>query len=65
MLDFELSFRSAFVILRVGQGSLGRARRVLSCAAGHETSKLEVDASYTRPKNVGMLSSAISALKRA
>ena len=37
----------------------------MSCASGHKTSKLKVNASYTRPKSVGMLSSSILAFKRA
>ena len=56
---FGTSVWFALEILRVGQGSLGRARRVLSCAAGHKTSKVNVYAPYTRPKNVWMFSSAI------
>ena len=40
MLDFELSFRSAFVSLRVGQGSLGRARRRACRRRGAPKSKL-------------------------
>ncbi len=37
----------------------------MSCATGHKTSKLKVNASYTRPKCVGMLSSAICAFESA
>ena len=40
MLDFELSFRSAFVILRVGQGSVGRARRRACRRRGAQKSKM-------------------------
>ena len=50
------------------KGVLGGVRLRLGAdvvAAGHKTSKVKVNASYTRPKTVGMLSSAICAFKRA
>ena len=50
------------------KGGLGGVRLRLGAdvvAAGHKTSKVKAGASYRRLKNVGMLSNAILAFKRA
>ena len=44
-----MSFRSAFVVLRVGQGSLGRARRVfVDMRDGTQNMKFNVNTSEMR-----------------
>ena len=48
-----------------GQGGVRLRLGADVVAAGHKTSKVKINASYTRPKIVGMLSSAICAFENA